>query len=440
MSFSPLDSTLLGPLFTTAAMRAVFSERNFVAAMLRAEVALARAQAPFGLVPPDLADAIAAISPDDLDIAAMGEATGLAGVPVIPFVKAVQSLLPAALEPFFHKGATTQDIFDTALALQMQQAFALVADDIAQITAALATLAKTHRATPCVGRTYGQHAAPVTFGYKVAGWRAGIADAGAQLPALQARALVASLGGPVGILTAMGAKAQAVKSAYAENLGLGSPAITRHTLRGSMAEAGCWLAILIGALAKMAVDVANLASTEVSEVAEPWQPGRGGSSAMPHKRNPVSATLILAAHSAARGHVGTLIDAMAALHERPPGLWHAEWHALPQLFGHAAGALREAGILAKGLVVDEARMLANIDATRGLLFADAVANRLAPSMGGNAAHHLVEKAAGLVRETGKGLRDVLAGEGVDAALIAAAFDLSKAVDAGAAATDAALGS
>jgi 3-carboxy-cis,cis-muconate cycloisomerase len=193
----------------------------------------------------------------------------------------------------------------------------------------------------------------------------------------------------------------------------------------------------------MATDVAHLASTEVGEVAEPYVPGRGGSSAMPHKRNPVSSTVILAAQAAAPGHVMTLLNAMAAAHERPAGLWHAEWHALPQLFGLASGALREARALAEGLEVDADRMRANLEATRGLLFADAVAGRLAPQMGREAAHDLVEHAAMQVRATGASLRAVLANDPALAQpgagqLLDAAFDLTPSTDAAAAWIDRAL--
>jgi 3-carboxy-cis,cis-muconate cycloisomerase len=200
-----------------------------------------------------------------------------------------------------------------------------------------------------------------------------------------------------------------------------------------MAETGAWLAILMGALAKMATDVAHLASTEVGEVSEPHVPGRGGSSAMPHKRNPLGATVVLAAHAAAKGHVSTLIDAMAAAHERPAGLWHAEWLALPQLFGLASGALREARALTEGLVVRPARMRENLDATRGLLFADAVAARLAPHLGREEAHALVERAAEEVRDTGRDLRSVLEeGEGARAGIsLDEAFDIAPSVAAAA---------
>jgi 3-carboxy-cis,cis-muconate cycloisomerase len=439
MTFSALDSELLGPLFASDAMRAVFADRRRVAAMIEVEAALARAEAAHGLVPRDLAPAIERISADDLDLAQLGRDTAVAGVPVIPFVKAIQTRLPQALEPHFHRGATTQDIVDSALVLQMRDAFELIAGELAAIIDGLARLAERFRATPCVGRTYGQHAAPITFGYKAAVWLAGIADAAAALPALRERVLVASLGGPVGTLAALGEHGPSVVEAFAEALGLGAPVIAWHTLRGRMAEAGAWLATLIGALAKLATDVAHLSSTEVGEVAEPHLPGRGGSSAMPHKRNPVAATVILAAHAAARPHFVTLLDAMAAQDERPAGLWHAEWHALPALFGLASGALREARAIAEGITIDGDRMRANLGLTRGLIFADAVAARLAAKLGRAGAHALVERAANAVRDGGRDLQTVLA---EDASLpeelrceLSAAFELGPAIAAAAGLAD-----
>jgi 3-carboxy-cis,cis-muconate cycloisomerase len=427
VTFSALDSRLVGPLFATEDMRAAFSDESRLAAMLRMEAALARALAEHGLAPQALASAIGRLSVAEFDVEALGRETAKAGVPVIPFVKAVQAKLPPDLARAFHKGSTTQDVLDTALVLQMREGFALLETDLAATLSGLSRLAFAHRDTPCAGRTYGQHAAPVTFGFKAALWMTGIADAAGELPALRRRVLVASLGGPVGILAGLGGKGPAVAEAFARDLGLAAAPIAWHSLRGGMAAAGTWLASLIGALAKMAADVAHLASTEVGEVSEPHLPGRGGSSAMPHKRNPVSATVILAAQAAAKGHVTTLLDAMAAAHERPAGLWHGEWHALPALFGLASGALREARVLAEGLEVDAARMRANLDATRGLLFAAAAAGLLAREIGREAAHDLVEKAAGEVRATGEPLAPVL--RRLSGRSVEEAFDLGPAVSA-----------
>lgn len=430
MTFAALDSGLTGPLLATAAMRDCFSDRARLAAMLEVEVALARALAAQELAPVELSPAIAAITPEQLDVVAIGQATALSGVPTIPFVKAVQALLPPELERSFHHGATTQDVLDTALVLQCRQAFDLLVADLTVVLDGLASLAMAHRVTPGAGRTYGQHAAPLTFGFKAAVWLVGVAEVADRLPAVRKRLLAASLGGPVGTLTALGERGPAVLDGFAAALGLRADVIAWHTRRARVAEAGAWLASLVGALAKLATDVASLASTEVGEVAEPYVPGRGGSSAMPHKRNPVSCTVILAAHGAAPGLAATLLGAMAAAHERPAGLWHAEWHALPGLFGLASGALQEARRLAEGLEVDPARMAANLELTRGLLFADAAAGVLASSLGRAAAHAAVEHAAGEVRRTGETLAEVLgrAHPGMD---LAAAFDLAPAVAAAA---------
>jgi 3-carboxy-cis,cis-muconate cycloisomerase len=441
MTFSALDSELLGPLFATDSMREVFSDRSRIATMLRAEAALARALASQRLTPPELAAAIDAISPDDLDIVALGRATAVAGVPTIPFIKAVREKLPTELERAFHKGATTQDIVDTALVLQMREGLKLIEADLARTIKGLVQLAQSHRGTPCVGRSYGQHAVPLTFGYKVAVWATGIADCATQLPALRARVLAASFGGPVGTLATFGDKGPALLEAFAREVDLTVPCIAWHALRGRMAETGAWIAIMIGALAKMATDVVHLMSTEVAEVAEPHVPGRGGSSAMPHKRNPVASTVIIAAHAAAKGHVAALIEAMAVSHERSPGLWHAECLALPQLFGLASGALREAAAMAEGLIVDTGRMRRNLDVTQGLLFSDAAASALAARYGRGEAHHLIEAAAGKARDEGKHLRDILLADprlGEDRDAIGRAFDLAPFVDAAALWTDRAL--
>ena len=438
MSFSTLDSVLTGPLFATEAMRAVFSDRAKVAAMLAVEAARARAPAGRGRAPRRPAPATARSSPDDLDLPGLGARAAEAGVLTIPFVKAVEAKLPEKLRGAFHFGATSQDILDTATILQMRAGLDLIEAELSGIVAGLAKLAKTHRRTPMVGRSYGQHAAPVTFGFVAATWLAGIADAGAGLARLRGRVLAASLGGPVGTLAALGDKGPEVSDAFARELGLAAPPIAWHSLRDRIAEVGAGLAVLIGALAKMATDVVHLSSTEVGEAAEAPAAGRGGSSAMPHKRNPVSATVILAAHAAAPGHAATLMTAMAAADQRPAGAWHAEWHALPPLFGLASGALREARRIAEGLVVDERRMRANLDLTGGLLFTDAVAARLAPHLGREAVHGFLAKAADEVRQGGRPLRSVVAEGPIPAAMKAevdAAFDLAPSIDAAAAAVD-----
>jgi 3-carboxy-cis,cis-muconate cycloisomerase len=407
MSFSALDSTLMGPLFRTDPMLTVFSDNARIRAMLRSEEALARAQSMAGLVPASLATAIAAIDPDEIDIASLGNATALAGVPVIPFVKMVQKKLPRDLEPYLHFGATTQDIADTALALQMRDGFKLIAQELVLILDGMVALAEQHRSTPCIGRTYMQHAAPVTFGFKIATRIANVLAFAQRLKPLCDQSLLASLGGPVGTLTAMGVQGPEILKAYAADLKLGCPPIAMHTQRGPMAGIAAWLAGLCDALGAWGSDIVHLTSTEVAEVSEPYVQGRGGSSAMPHKRNPISATVLIAAATAAPGLATTMFSAMLASHERPAGAWHAEWHALPQLFGLTSGALYEARRLAEGLHVDIARMRANIDLTHGLIFADAASAALAPTRGRAEAYSIVEAAADRIRSQGGELEAIL---------------------------------
>lgn len=442
MTFAAIDSALTGPLFASDAMRAVFSDRARLAAMLRAEAELARAEAKAGLVARSLAPAIEKITPEDLDIAALGREIAVSGIPVIPFARAVEARLPEKLRGDFHFATTTQDILDTALALQMVKGFDLIAADLDAILAGLMRLAARHRRTACAGRTLGQHAAPVTFGYVAALWLSGIAEVAAALPQLRDKVLVVSLAGPVGTLSGLGEKGPEVTAAMARSLGLGVPPVGTHVLRARMVDAGSWLAMLIGALAKMAADVSRLSMTEIGEVTEPHIPGRGGSSAMPHKRNPVSSIVILAAQAAAKGHVVTLLDAMAAEFQRPVGLWHGEWHALPQLFGLASGALQEARTLADGVVVHAERMAENLGATRGLLAAGAVASVLAEAFGRRGAHELVEDAANLVRTTGRSFAEIISEEVRKPekvrAKLQAALDVEPAIDAAAAVVDRAI--
>ena len=437
MTFSALDSKVTGPLFAPHALSGHFSDEARLAAMLRAEWALAEAQQQQGLVPASVAQAIAAITPAQFDLEALGQATALSGVPTIPFVAALRALVPKDCEAFVHKGATTQDIIDTALVLQMQAAANTLTLTITQLVGALIELAEREADTPCVGRTYGQHAAPVSFGFKVAVWLAGLCDVLENWPLIRKQAFKASLAGPVGTLSGRSEQNRAVAETFAALLSLQHDPLPWHVRRAGFVGLAGWLGQLIGALAKMAEDVVFLASTEVAEVAEPFIKGRGGSSAMPHKRNPVSATLILAAHRQAPALVAMQMAAMNAAHERPAGAWHGEWTILPQLFGLAAGALVEAVRLAEGLEVDQARMQHNLGQTRGLIFADAVAALLAPRIGAGAAHHLVAEAADAVRVAGETLQAVLPRlaawpQSVDAATLETCFDSGPAVRAAAA--------
>ncbi len=354
-------------------------------------------------------------------------------MPTIPFLEALRGRLPAELEPHLHKGATTQDLVDTVLVLQVADALALVAADLQHILRDLCALAVQHRATPCAGRSYGQQAAPVSFGFKAAIWAACIADVAQMLPQVRAAMHCVSLGGPVGTLAGIGAYGPRVLGGHQpRNWGWGHRMRQRGTSaahawrtsatswRCSPARSPSWRRTWCFCL-----------RPKWARWRKPHVPGRGGSSAMPHKRNPVSATVILAAHGAAPGLAATLTAAMAASGERPAGAWHAEWHALQQLFGLVSGALREGRRLAAGLEVDAVRMARNLDLTGGLLFADAVAARLAPRLGREAAHRVVESAADRVRRGEGALAAVLQAMPEVAGIenLDAAFDVGPSVAA-----------
>ena len=355
MTFSALDSELLGPLFASDAMRAVFSDRRAgrgdASRRGRPWRAPRRGFDWFRRNSPRQSTRMAA---GDLDLAALGREIALAGVPAIPFVKAVQARLPKEAASRISIVARPPRTLSTRRSCcRCARRSALIADDLAAIIAALARLAKKYRAD-ALCRAHLRSARGADH-VRIQGGRLAVRNcrcgggallrcARASLPPRSADRSARSPGSA--------RPARPCSTAFADALGLAAPVVTWHTLRGRMAETGAWLAMLIGTLAKMAADVAQLASTEVGEVAEPHVHGRGGSSAMPHKRNPVSSIVILAAHAAAKGHVVTLLDAMAAAGQRPVGIWHAEWHALPALFGLASGALREARSLAEGLVVD----------------------------------------------------------------------------------------
>jgi 3-carboxy-cis,cis-muconate cycloisomerase len=353
MAFSPLDSGLTGPFFVDEAVAAVFSDRARLGRYVRVEAALAKAQGHR-----DLAAALDKIAPGAFDVAALGKATADAGVPSIPFLAALRAMLPPDLAGKLHHGATTQDLIDTEMALALREADALTRRHWAKALDGFAGLAARHRDLPMMGRTYNKRAAPITFGHKAAHWGLVLAEA---LDAFAAPSFRATLGGAVGTLAAMGDGAPAIARRFAEELGLEHVEPPAHQSRMPYVSFGLGCAMAMGAAAKIATDILYLQADEVGEVAEPASPGRGGSSAMPHKRNPVGCTAILAAHMAASGHASTLIQSMAGALERPAGAWHAEWLALGPLVGLASGTARELATLATGLTVDPDRMRGNLD-------------------------------------------------------------------------------
>jgi 3-carboxy-cis,cis-muconate cycloisomerase len=408
VSVSPIDSSVYGGLFTTPTMRAVFSDEARLQRMLDVEAALARAQAKLGLIPADAAQEITAKADvARLDLAAIGRGTELVGYPIVPLVKALSQTCAGDAGRYVHWGATTQDIMDTGLVLQLRAALDLIRQDLAGAEAALIDLARRYRDTPMPGRTHAQHALPITFGFKCALWLAPLQRHAERLGRLRAEIAVVQFGGAVGTLASLGADGIRVMDELAVELGLRTPPIAWHVGRDGLAEVAGFLGLLTGSLGKIATDVALLMQAELGEVAEPYQEGRGGSSTMPQKRNPIACEFILACAANVRQLVPVMLGAMVQDHERATGPWHAEWIALPEAFALTAGALHHARALLEGLVVDPARMRRNLDSTQGMISAEAVMMALAPHVGREDAHHLVAAACRRAVARGAHLLDEL---------------------------------
>jgi 3-carboxy-cis,cis-muconate cycloisomerase len=309
---------------------------------------------------------------------------------------------------YVHWGATSQDAMDTGLVLQLRGFLAVLGADLGRLAAALARLAETHKATPLVGRTWLQHALPVTVGLKAAGWLDAIERHRTRLAEVGGRALALQFGGAAGTLAALGERGLEVAEALARELDLTLPALPWHAHRDRVAEIGTALGLLVGSLGKIARDLSLLMQTDVAEAFEPGGEGRGGSSTMPHKRNPVTAAVVLAAATRAPGLVATLLSAMVQEHERGLGGWHAEWETLPALCTLGAGALRHMAETIEGLELDPARMRSNLEATHGQILAEAVTMALGSRIGRLAAHQLVERACHRATTTRRHLREVLA--------------------------------
>jgi 3-carboxy-cis,cis-muconate cycloisomerase len=405
-------SELLDGLFGPADASALFSDAARLQGMLDFEAALARAEAATGLIPAQAAPVVAARCRAGLfDLPALGRETARAGNPVIPLVAALTRLVEAD-DPdaarYIHWGATSQDAMDTGLVLQLRRFLALLQSDLARLSSALAGLADLHRATPLAGRTWLQHAAPVTLGLKAAGWLDAVERHRLRLAEAGARAAVLQFGGAAGTLSALGDRGLQVGEALAADLGLALPAMPWHTHRDRLVEVGAALGLLLGSLGKMARDLSLLTQTEVGEAAEPGGRGRGGSSTMPHKRNPVAAAAVLAAATRGPGLVGTLLAAMPQEHERGLGGWQAEWDTLPALCRLTAGALRHMAETIEGLEADPGKMRENLEATGGQILAEAVMMALVPGVGRRVAHALLERLCHEAGATGRHLREVVA--------------------------------
>lgn len=402
-----IDSILFRDAFGTPRMREIFADRSLIARYIEVEIALAKAEARCGVIPAEAAEVIAReCRLDRIDFDHMREETDIVGYPILPLVHQLVAMAGDAGR-YLHWGATTQDIMDTANVLQLRDALAVVQADITELRSILAGLALKHRDTAMAGRTHLQQALPVTFGYKAAIWLAMFDRHQQRLAELLSRVLVVEFAGAAGTLASLGSKGFEVQQALAEELKLGVPATTWHVARDGLAEAVNLLALITGSLGKIALDIMIMASTEFAEVYEPFVKGRGASSTMPQKRNPISSELMLAASKAVRQHAGLMLDAMVQDFERATGPWHAEWVALPESFILSAGALHQAKFALGGLIVDADQMRHNLGISRGLIVAEAVMMGLAPAIGRQQAHDIVYDACRTVNEQGGTLAEAL---------------------------------
>ncbi len=390
MAASIIDSSIFQGLFSSDAMRAVWSDENRTAKYLDVERALARVQGRLGLIPQEAADEIVShCELDQIDMARLRQQTERIGYPILGVVTQVNQLCRDKLGEYVHWGATTQDITDTATVLQIREALVLVDDELAAIAQALAKLAREHRLTPVIGRSNLQQAIPVTFGYKMAGLLSAVLRHRERIAQLRERVLVGEFAGAAGTLASLQTGAMETQAALCAELGLQQPVIAWHTIRDNIAEVGAVLGLIGGTLGKLSTDVKLMMQTEVAEVFEPYHPGRGSSSTMPQKRNPIASCYIHAAISVVRQHAAALMDAMVADHERSTGPWEIEWIVLPEAFCLMAGALKHSRAVLEGLEVDPEAMRRNIDMTHGLVMSEAVMMGLGHHLGREYAHDLV---------------------------------------------------
>jgi 3-carboxy-cis,cis-muconate cycloisomerase len=391
-------------------MREVFSDLRLISRYAEVEIALAQAEARCGVIPTEAAEEIAKrtdVSALDFDL--LRRETDIVGYPILPLVQQMVKQCGEAGR-YVHWGATTQDIMDTAVVLQVRDGLAIVEQDIATLRGILAGLSRRYRDTPMAGRTHLQQALPVTFGYKTSIWLAMFDRHAERLAQLKPRVLVGQFAGAAGTLASLGDKGFEVQQALCEELGLGIPASTWHVARDGFSEVLNFFALVTGSLGKIALDIMIMASTEFAELYEPFVKGRGASSTMPQKRNPISSELMLAASKAVRQHAGLMLDAMVQDFERATGPWHAEWMAIPESFVLTAGALHQAKFALAGLVVDEKQMAKNLGISRGLIVAEAVMMGLAPQIGRQEAHDIVYDACRLANQNGLTLADALAAD------------------------------
>jgi 3-carboxy-cis,cis-muconate cycloisomerase len=408
MPSTVVDSVIFQGIFSTDEMRHIWSDENRTQKYLDVEAALATVQGELGIIPQEAADEIVRhCRLDRIDLAELRRQTERIGYPILGVVTQLNNLCRDGLGEYCHWGATTQDITDTATVLQIREALTLVDRDLTALSATLARLAADHRDTPMIGRSNLQQAIPITFGYKMAGLLSAVERHRERLDQLRARVLVGEFAGAAGTLASLETGAMHTQAGVCAALGLDQPVIAWHTIRDNIAEVGAFLGLVGGTLGKLSTDVKLMMQTEVGEVYEPFAHGRGSSSTMPQKRNPISSCYIHAAISVVRQHAAALMDAMVADHERSTGPWEIEWIVLPEAFCLMAGALKQARAIVEGLEVDADAMRRNIDLTHGLVMSEAVMMGLGPYIGREYAHDLVYDICRKAQAEGRPLLDLL---------------------------------
>jgi 3-carboxy-cis,cis-muconate cycloisomerase len=408
MAVSPTDSKIFGPLFSDPEIDAVFSDEQYARYWLEVEAALAIVEGKLGVIPVEAAEAIAAAaSALQVDFERLQAGTEKAGLPIIELIQQLREQVGGKAASYVHWGATTQDIMDTALVLQIRAALDIMENTLLSVIKNLARLAHRYRTCLMAGRTHSQQALPIIFGLKVAGWLAPLLRHRQRLTEIKARVMAVQFGGAAGTLASFDKLGVEVQAELASELNLSVPLMPWHTQRDNLAELAGWLSLVSGSLAKMAQDIILLAQTEVGEVRESADLSRGGSSTMPQKSNPIVSELIITAARTNASLLSSMHQALVQEHERATHGWQIEWLTLPQIFALASGALNKALFLSQNLSVNEERMRKNVNASNGLMLAEAISFALSETMNRTEAKKLVAEACQIVIEEDRHLVDVV---------------------------------
>jgi adenylosuccinate lyase len=404
-----VDSALFRDQFGTEEMRRIFDDRNLLQKWMDVEAALARAEASVGMIPESAAEEISRKAKAELlDMEAVKRGIDETSHPVVPFLKAYQSVCAGDAGEYIHWGATTQDIMDTGAVLQISDAYDVIQRDVAEIIRILCELARNHKGTLMAGRTHGVHALPITFGFKVAMWVSELHRSRMRLAEARSRILVSSLVGAVGTMNGFGEHALEIQRLVSEDLGLGVPEISWQSSRDRFAEFTALLGILAGSMGRIGKEIINLMKTEVDELEEPFHHGKVGSSTMPHKRNPMICQAVVAVSRIVRSHVALAMEVMMSDHERDMSAWQAEWEFLPEACTLTGAILGQMKFVLANLIVKPHKMQKNLDALGGLILSEAVMLRLGEFMGRQTAHDVVYDISMEAFEKGTPFRALLA--------------------------------